>query len=567
MSEPVASTLVEVVPAPQNQPPPDPKPKPEPKPSAPQGAVPGVPLAVAVANALGAAGAGAASLGGGAVAVVGAAAGAAALGCLARKARKARNRHTNPRPSARTVAAHRAGGAGGLPPARVAGSNFASPQSRAANSAAAARRSGPGSAGSRGGAGVPAHHTADPKGRPGMQRTAGTTHHAAHRAGAATGGSSRQAGRPGSGTGYRPPAIVHTLAKAASRLPGLKDPAPAGRSAQRPARRDERLARVAERTARRVEKGQAKALRAAGIDPATGSGARSKSPAGSAGAGRVSPVQAKALKRSAMRHRARMGGAALATGLVGIGSALAGNWKHKGKVAGHMRRTWQRLATRARAVRQTRDSAILGKQAADGTQVPVPAETVNVPGRRARAVADALASAFPRRQQPGEGPGTSPAGADGLVFELFGRPSRPDTTPAVDPITLGKPTVKETAMSESLDGTAATFSLTSAADVILQAATTFDPETMGDFKALIEELPAAFTTLQDVLRVLAEKAAEQLPVDPSVVEEIGSGYRAMGRVVNALEEVGPTFRQAHADDLERQENPRNGLEAERKWNV
>ncbi|MFJ7910031.1 hypothetical protein [Kitasatospora sp. NPDC096204] len=545
MSEPAASTLVEVVPAPQNPPSPDPKPSKSAPQPAPQGAMPGVPLAVAVANALGTAGAGAATLGGAAtVAVVGAAAGAAALGGLARRVRN-RRRTTDHQGTAGAAAFHHAAARGGSfsPPARTTGFNSASSHGRSGGSAGAASRPGSGPVGRRAAAGAPV--AADRKG-PVMPRTAGTTTPAAHHIGA-VGGVSRPSKRSGRNShdgpgGYRPPAIVHTLAKAASRLPGLQDPAPAGRTAQRPARRDERLARVAERTARRVAKGQAKALRAAGIDPATGSGANPKNPAGSSGAGRVNPVQATALRRSAMRHRARMGAAALATGLVGLGSALAGNWKHKGKVAGHMRRTWQRLATRARAVRQTRDGAILGKQAADGTQVPVPAETVNVPGRKSRAMAEALASAFPRRQEPGEGPETRP-------------------------ITLGTPTKEKHAMSESLDGTAATFSLASAADVILQAATTFDPETMADFKALIEELPTAFTTLQDVLRVLAEKAAEQLPVDPSVVEEIGSGYRAMGRVVNALEEVSPTFRKAHAEDLERQENPRNGLEAERKWNV
>ncbi|MER6361339.1 hypothetical protein [Kitasatospora sp. NPDC001527] len=557
MSEPPASTLVEVVPAPQNQPPADPKPKPEPKPAASTGAVPGVPLAVAIANALGAVGAGAASLGGGAVAVVGAAAGAAAIGGLARKAR---NRRTSPRPSSRAVPAHRRAGPGGLftPPARATtSSNTPSPQGRSANSAAAARRSGPGSAGSRAGAGVPAHHTADPKG-PGMQRTAGTTPHTTHRAGAV--GAPRQAGRPtkagrSAGGGYRPPAIVHTLARAASRLPGLQDPALAGRARRGAERRDKRLARIAERTARRVAKGQAKALRAAGIDPATGAGARPQGPG--AARGHLTPVQAKALKRSATRHRARMGGAVLATGLVGLGSALAGNWRYKGKVSGHMRRTWRRMAERARAVRDARTAAILGT--ADPVTgvvgVPVPAETVNIPGRPA--------------------PTPAASGTGGIVaFEVFGRPCRPDTTPAVAPITLGKPTVKENVTvttpsnGATTGGTAAgPFSLTAVADDLLTAVSAFDPETMLDFLQLSEQLPLAYLTFQEVLRVLAEKGAEELPLDAAVVEEISQGYQAMRRVIDALDEVAPTFRQAHEAELARYDNPRNGLDAERKWNV
>ncbi|WP_051710777.1 hypothetical protein [Streptomyces sp. NRRL S-350] len=562
MSESVASTLVEVMPAPQNQPPPEPKTPPPPA-APPSGAMPGVPLAVAVANALGTVGAGVASLGGpAAVAVVGAAAGAAALGGLARKAR---TRHTtSPRlPAHRAGGAHRTAGGGGLftPPARAAtrsaGPNYGSQQGRSATTPGAASRSGPSPAGHRAASAVSPHHTAAPKGA-GMPRTAGTmppaAHHGTRSHTAGSGSIPGQAGRPtpaGRGASrYRPSAAVHTLAKAASRLPGLQDRGPGGRVEQRAAARDQRLARVAERTARRVAKGQAKALQAAGIDPATGAGARPKSPA--AGRGQITPVQAKALKRSAMRHQARMGGAALATGLVGLGSTLVGNWRHKGRVAGHMRNVWRRMAERARAVRDARNAAILGRDdpAADPAPgvagVPVPAETVNIPGR----------------------PAPTPAATDGPVeWSLFGRPCRPDTTPTVEPITLGKPTVKENPVTTPIDGTAATFSLTSAADVLLQAATTFDPETMVEFGAFADELPTAYGTLQEVLRVLAEKASEQLPLDPVVVEEISQGYQAMGRVVQALEEVAPTFRQAHAEDLERHENPRNGLEAERKWNV
>ncbi|MEV7023986.1 hypothetical protein, partial [Kitasatospora sp. NPDC093558] len=263
------------------------------------------------------------------------------------------------------------------------------------------------------------------------------------------------------------------------------------------------------------------------------------------------------------RHRARMVGVAAATGLVGLASALVGNWRHRGRVASHMRRTWQRLAARARATRDARDAAILGTAnptdaggtASGAAGVPVPAETVNIPGRPTPP--PAAAGGADARAADTAGP-----------YELFGRPSRPDRTRTVDPITLGKPTTKENAtVTTPLDGTASTFNLTSAADVLLQAATTFDPETMIEFGAFADDLPVAYATIQEVLRVLAEKAAEQLPLDPSVVEEISQGYQAMGRVVTALEEVGPTFRQAHAEDLERHENPRNGLEAERKWNV
>ncbi|MET9397780.1 hypothetical protein [Kitasatospora sp. NPDC002965] len=578
MSEPQTPTLVEVVSAPPVQPPAaDPGVKTPP--GAPSGAVPGVPLAVAVANALGGTVAGALALGGPVtLAVAGTAAGAAALGGLARRARTAR--HHTPNTALRRTADRHSGGPGGLFTPAPSAARQATAGSNSNSAPTASRYSPPGvrSPGRAAGPSTAAGHpsagltssAASRKGSSAMGRTAGTPSPTARRTAAGTaggGGPARSAqgatnGRTGPRAGGMRHRVAsgaaHTLAKAAAVRAGT-----AGRSADpagtvRAARRDDRLAKVAERTARRVAKGQAKAERAAGIDPATGAGtAVARGGTAPLAGGGVSPVQAKALRRSAMRHRTRMAGVAAATGLVGLASAAAFNWRHKGKVAGHMRRVWTRMAARARAVRAARDAAIHGiaNPATNGPAggqlpvVPVPAQSVNIPGRPTPASAAARVAG---------------------VVGLFARPDLkvPGHTRTADPIALGKPTVKEpTTVSDQLGGTAATFSLSSAADVLLQAATTFDPETMIEFQALADDLPVAFTTIQDVLRVLAEKGAQQLPLDPVVAEEIAEGYRAMGKVVQSLEEVGATFRKAHAEDLERHENPRNGLEAERKWNV
>ncbi|MFF7454777.1 hypothetical protein [Kitasatospora sp. NPDC008115] len=555
-----ASTLVEVTAAPQIQPPTaGPAVKTPPAPAPAGGAVPGVPLAVAVANALGGTVAGALSLGGPvALAVAGTAAGAAAIGGLARRSRTPR--HHTPHTAAHRAAAQRAATPGGLFTPAPTGRT---PRAGGVNSPSPSARSAPSGARSAGRSAAPASSSVSRKGPSAMGRTADTPSPAR----SATGPSGAAAGPrvKSGGPRHRANSAAHTLAKAASRLPGSTPHAGAGGGQvdRRAERRDRRLAKVAERTARRVAKGQARAERAAGIDPATGAGAHPAGPSVLRGSG-PSPVQAKALRRSAARHRARMAGVAAATGLVGLASAAVGNWRHKGKVAGHVRRTWARMATRARAVRAARDAAILGTTnpadthtpAAGAAAVPVPAQYVNIPGR-------------PTPTPAGTTPPPAGAGVDGVdEWTVFGRPSRPDHTPFAAPITLGQSTVKESTVSD-LDGsaTAATFNLTSAADVLLQAATTFDPETMIEFGAFADDLPVAFTTLQDVLRVLAEQAAERLPLDPSVVEEISQGYRAMGAVVHALDEVAPTFRKAHAEDLERHENPRNGLDAERKWNV
>ncbi|WP_147450820.1 hypothetical protein [Streptomyces hoynatensis] len=223
-----------------------------------------------------------------------------------------------------------------------------------------------------------------------------------------------------------------------------------------------------------------------------------------------------------------MAGAGLMASAVGVLSGLW-NWRHPGRAFGHMRAVWARLSNRARAARAKRDAAVLGTN--PPKEVPVPAEQVNDPARR--------------RQRT-----KAPVGAGQAAGRVeFGKSNTP----------------REGSMSETT-GTAFT-RLSDAAEVMLQAAQTFDPEYMPEFQALIDDLPTALGTVQETLRVLAEISREKLPVDPKVVEEMGEGYRVMNRVVAALEEVPVVYRRVHAADIERGENPRNGLDAERKWNV
>ncbi|WP_461033428.1 hypothetical protein [Streptomyces mayteni] len=272
------------------------------------------------------------------------------------------------------------------------------------------------------------------------------------------------------------------------------------------------------RAADRIAKGQVKARKAAGLDPRTGEPlAKPKKPV---------DLRKRALRRSAARHRVRMGVAALAAGTVGVLSGVW-NWRHPGKAWHHMRTVWARAAGRARAARERRDAAIRGEETP--REVPVPAGTVNDPHRRQRSKA--------------------PVGTGGRAVR----------------VDLGKAnTRKDSSVSE----TNTTFTrLSDAADVMLQAASTFDPEHMSQFQALIDDLPTAFSTVQETLRVLAEISRDRLPVDPRVVEEIGEGFRAMNRVVAALDEVPVVYRRVHAQDIERSENPRNGVDSERKWNV
>ncbi|MFF7703239.1 hypothetical protein [Streptomyces lydicus] len=238
-------------------------------------------------------------------------------------------------------------------------------------------------------------------------------------------------------------------------------------------------------------------------------------------------VQARALRRSALRHGVRMAGSALLAGGAGVVSGLW-NWRRPGVAAKHMKAAWLRLANRARRIREVRDAAIRGT--GKPGEMPVPGESVNDPRRRSEK----------ERSTP-----------------RYGRPARR--------VKLGKTSGGDD-VSESTSSPTFT-RLSDAAEVMLQAASTFDPEQMEEFQFLIDDLPEAMGMVQETIRVLAELADEKLPVEPVVTEEIGEGYRAMNRVIEALEEVGTVYRRAHAADIERIENPRKGLEGERKWNV
>ncbi|MFD9079249.1 hypothetical protein [Streptomyces erythrochromogenes] len=280
-----------------------------------------------------------------------------------------------------------------------------------------------------------------------------------------------------------------------------------------------RASKAAERSVRRTAKGEAKARRQSGLD-AAGHPTAKAAPAA---------IRQKALRRSALRHAARMTGSALLAAGAGLASGVW-NWKKPGIATRHMRAVWRRLAGRARQVRAARDAAINGTST-DGSKplVAVPATQVNNPNRpKDRVLAPVLESVKSR------------------------------------PVVLAGADRSGGTVSES--GTAFT-RLSDAAEVMLQAASTFDPEYMAEFQDLIDDLPEAMSTVQETLRVLAELSQEKLPVDPLVVEEIGEGYRAMSRVVSALDEVGTVYRRVHADDIERIENPRNGIDGERRWNV
>ncbi|MFJ9651778.1 hypothetical protein [Streptomyces microflavus] len=99
------------------------------------------------------------------------------------------------------------------------------------------------------------------------------------------------------------------------------------------------------------------------------------------------------------------------------------------------------------------------------------------------------------------------------------------------------------------------------------AAQQYDPENAMEILAMVEGLPAALTSVANVMQILAERADSEFPLEKPVADGFNEIFGALMAAVAVAEDMGPLFRQAHEQDIARHEDPRNGAEAEKGWNV
>ncbi|MEU6984096.1 hypothetical protein ABZ946_11780 [Streptomyces sp. NPDC046324] len=99
------------------------------------------------------------------------------------------------------------------------------------------------------------------------------------------------------------------------------------------------------------------------------------------------------------------------------------------------------------------------------------------------------------------------------------------------------------------------------------AANSYDPENAMEILAMVEGLPAALTSVANVMKVLAERADSEFPLEKPVADGFSDIYGALMSAVAVAEDMGPLFRTLHEQDIARHEDPRNGAEAEKGWNV
>ncbi|MBK3629818.1 hypothetical protein JHN59_34445 [Streptomyces sp. MBT49] len=143
-------------------------------------------------------------------------------------------------------------------------------------------------------------------------------------------------------------------------------------------------------------------------------------------------------------------------------------------------------------------------------------------------------------------------GTDGLG-EQVERPAADIPTPSTSAVSEG----------EHVSG----FRFEEVASEMEQAANQYDPENAMEILAMVESLPAALTSVANVMKILAERSDSEFPLEKEVADGFNDIFGALMSAVAVAEDMGPLFRQAHEQDIARHEDPRNGPEAEKGWNV
>ncbi|MFG2801635.1 hypothetical protein [Streptomyces pseudovenezuelae] len=179
------------------------------------------------------------------------------------------------------------------------------------------------------------------------------------------------------------------------------------------------------------------------------------------------------------------------------------------------------------------------------------------PGRRlyARLVAAALAKRAARDEQIRAARAAEEAAADGNPQEIGDRVQRPAS---LIPTFLS-------AVQEAISVSG--FKFEEAAAEMENAARTYDPDGNMEVLAMIDNLPTAMLSIANTFRILAERSDEEFAFEKDVAAGFDDIHRTLLNAVDAAETLVPLFRRVHEQDIARHEEPRNGTEAEKGWNV
>ncbi|CAL9511067.1 hypothetical protein SUDANB19_03646 [Streptomyces sp. enrichment culture] len=471
---------------------------------------------------------GAAGLSGGPVAAAGAAAGVALLGAVAaaRSRKQAATNRARTTTSSSTPRSTR--GPGGLGRSRSSGAGTGRAGSGRGGGAGGGRRAGGKSGGGGGRAG-------------GVKPSAGRRLGSAQRSGKpsahprAGAGKGPAGARPGAGAGGRVGQVralrADTARQAPSRSAGRLQQTRDRRAvadARRAARQEARAGKAAQHGGRGpVGRGAAWAGRkaAAGarhlIDRARRrqDRANERDLAARRDAVRKAPARRAArwaLLKSAARFHGRRILAGLLAGTVGVLGAplsLLGRKLGIPALVHPGRRLYRRLVASARDARTTGDTAIRDRL------------------REAEAAAD------------GAGDG-----------EIRDRVERPTHLASLIPAT-------------PLEVRVSGFKFEEAAAEMEQAARTYEPDGNMEVVEMVDNLPQAMESIAKTFLTLAERADNEFAFEKDVANAFDDIYQTLMNAVDAAEDLTKTFRQVHEADIARHEDPRNGQQAEKGWNV
>ncbi|MDQ1047390.1 hypothetical protein [Streptomyces sp. V4I2] len=129
--------------------------------------------------------------------------------------------------------------------------------------------------------------------------------------------------------------------------------------------------------------------------------------------------------------------------------------------------------------------------------------------------------------------------------------------------TVPAPTTSEVSEGVHVSG----FRFEEVASEMEQAANEYSPEDAMEILAMVEGLPAALRSVANVMKILAERSDSEFPLEKEVADGFNDIFGALMSAVAVAEDMGPLFRQVHEQDIARHEDPRNGPEAEKGWNV
>lgn len=494
------------------------------------GGYPAAPLMLSGANS--AAGlVGAAGLSGGPVAAAGAAAGAAVLGAAAAAARSRRqkNRSQQARQGNRLGASRGTRGRGGGGRLRAGGAGGGRSGSSRTGSAAGRRGAGTTGSGAGRSGGTRAAGLRNASSRNGTSRAGGSSTAAGGRAGRGSGakGPGSGAGRVGQVRGLRADKAANTPSRSAGRKQQTADRrnvADARRAARQNARAAQAASRGGRSTAGRMatwgrRKTAAAARRAVEATRRRRDRATDQQVKAKRSTVRKAPARRSArwaLLRSAARFHARrvLAGLLVApAGLVGLVTTPLGRRLNLPWLIHPGRRLYHRLIASARHQRDGHDTDIRARLA------------------EAEAAADA-----------------APEG---------------DITDRVERPTHLTPRIPAPGKEIHVSG----FKFEEAAAEMAEAARTYDPEGNMEVVGMVDNLPQAMECVAQTFLILAERSDEEFAFEKDVAAAFNDIYQSLMNAVDAADDAVKVFRQVHEQDISRHEDPRNGSEAEKGWNV